>query len=78
MTWTTLSCLLNWFLLSCQITSVLKGDVEDADLILSSSNNQEDEKIKTLKDVIESLSEEDKERFEEHFDWNTSYNEVVD
>ncbi|PON40915.1 Zinc finger, RING/FYVE/PHD-type [Parasponia andersonii] len=63
-----------------QITRVLKDDVEGGDLILSSSTRRENYtgkgqavvkmeiKMKTLKDIVESLMGEEKERFEEHFD----------
>ncbi|PON74645.1 hypothetical protein TorRG33x02_246810 [Trema orientale] len=67
-----------------EITSVLKGDVKDRDLIILSANEQAVEqdmegKKKTLKDVIKSLSEEDRERFEEHFEWHHDFtHEVAD
>lgn len=49
---------------------MLKGDVKDTDLMILSSDDQaiekdtEDKKRRTLKDIITSLSEEEKERFE--------------
>ncbi|PON74644.1 Zinc finger, RING/FYVE/PHD-type [Trema orientale] len=73
-----------------EITSVLTGNPEERDLILLNStsrqNNVDDQgvdidmegNIKTLKDIINKLSEEDKERFDEHFYWHTNNYVVVD
>ncbi|XP_062110466.1 uncharacterized protein LOC133822222 [Humulus lupulus] len=68
-----------------QITSALTGSVEDQDLILLSTSSgsddtddQVDKNDMTLMDLIQNLTKEDKETFEEHFYWHTSNNVVFD